>query len=242
MSSSISNGETTDEKVPPTPVARIVIVDDHPLLRGAIRQALSTGIDGGDMGSGPVDLEEAGDFAALKTTLARDPDFDLVLLDLAMPGVSGFSGLIALRAEFPSLPVVIVSATDDAKTIGRAIQLGASGFVPKSAGIDTIREAIAKVLGGEVWRPADIDIAQGDDEIDDLLRRLATLTPQQSRVLSMIGQGLLNKQIAWELQVSEATVKAHVSAVLGKLDVDSRTQAVILMGKLGADAIAPGGV
>ncbi len=222
------------------PVATLVIVDDHPLFRGAMRQALSGGLDAGLQGVGPAFIHEAANFLELKTLLLSHQDIDLVLLDLAMPGVSGFSGLLELRAEYAALPVVIVSASDDPATIRRSLDLGASGFVSKSAGIETIREAIACVLRGDVWKPDDLDLAtESDPEIADLVARLATLTPQQTRVLAMISQGLLNKQIAYELSVSEATVKAHVSAVLQKMDVDSRTQAVIRLSKLGTDAISP---
>lgn len=218
---------------------RIVIVDDHPLFRGAMRQALSNGIEVAFQGLSRAEILEAGNFTELKSLLAKEGDLDLILLDLAMPGVSGFSGLMELRAQYATLPVVIVSASDDPATVNRALTLGASGFVPKSAGIDTIRTAIASVLDGNLWKPDDLELsAETDPEIADLVNRLATLTPQQSRVLSMISQGLLNKQIAYELSVSEATVKAHVSAVLQKLNVDSRTQAVIQLSKLGADAIS----
>ena len=222
----------------PEPVATLIIVDDHPLFRGAMRQALSGGLDAGMAGIGPAAILEAGDFAQLQAQLLETPDSDLVLLDLSMPGVSGFSGLMALRAEHATMPVVIVSASDDPATIRRALELGATGFVPKSAGIETIREAISSVLRGDVWKPADVDLAsETAPEIADILSKLSTLTPQQTRVLSMISRGLLNKQIAYELSVSEATVKAHVSAVLQKLNVDSRTQAVIQLSKLGSDAI-----
>ncbi len=219
-------------------VVTLVIVDDHPLFRGAMRQALSGGLDAGMAGIGPVSILEAGGFDQLQKQLSENDDIDLVLLDLSMPGVSGFSGLLAIRAEYAAIPVVIVSANDDPTTIRRALDLGASGFVSKSAGIETIREAISKVLQGDVWKPDEIDLAtESDPEIAGIVRGLSTLTPQQTRVLSMISQGLLNKQIAYELAVSEATVKAHVSAVLQKMNVDSRTQAVIQLSKLGSDAI-----
>ena len=221
------------------PGATLVIVDDHPLFRGAMRQALSGGLDLGMGAAGPICILEAGNFSQLQVQLLENPDIDLVLLDLSMPGVSGFSGLLALRAEHAAMPVVIVSANDDPATVRRSLELGASGFVPKSAGIDTIRRAISSVLRGDVWKPEEIDLAsENDPEIAELLGKLATLTPQQTRVLSMISRGLLNKQIAYELSVSEATVKAHVSAVLQKMNVDSRTQAVIQLSKLGAGAIS----
>ncbi|MDD9910077.1 MAG: response regulator transcription factor [Ahrensia sp.] len=214
---------------------RLLIVDDHPLFRGAMKQALSSADEGR---YGRIDVLEAGNFADLQALLLEHGDVDLVLMDLAMPGVSGFSGLLSLRAQYAAIPVMIVSATEDPETIRRALELGASGFIPKSANIETIRLAIDTVLAGDVWKPDDIDLgAQSDAQITDLIERLETLTPQQMRVLSMISQGLLNKQIAWELSVSEATVKAHVSAVLHKLGVDSRTQAVIQLSKLGTDAV-----
>lgn len=215
-----------------TPDMTIIIADDHPLFRGAMRQALS-GM------AGAPDIVEAGDFAAARKAAADCPDADLMLLDLTMPGVSGLSGLIALRAEFPSLPVMVVSAHDDPATIHRALDLGASGFLSKSAGIDEIRNGIEKVMAGEVFVPTGYDQSQEyEPEVADLLQRLQTLTPQQSRVLSMLGEGLLNKQIAYELGVSEATIKAHVSAILLKLNVDSRTQAVIQLSKIGTVAAA----
>ncbi|WP_312416266.1 response regulator transcription factor [Shinella sp.] len=206
----------------------IIIADDHPLFRGALKQAL-TGM------AGNPDIVEAGDFEAARKAAETHPDADLLLLDLAMPGVSGLSGLIALRAEFQSLPVVIVSASDDPATIRRALDLGASGFISKSASIDDIREGIGSVLEGNVYTPGGyVRAPEQDGEVADLIARLRTLTPQQSRVLAMLAEGLLNKQIAYELGVSEATIKAHVSAILLKLNVDSRTQAVIQLGKIGA--------
>ena len=213
----------------------VVIVDDHPLFRGAMAQALSQPLEEGGTS---VSVLEAGDFGALLEKLKSEDQIDLVLLDLAMPGVSGFSGLLTLRAEYSDVPVVIVSATDDPATINRAMALGASGFIPKSSPIETIRSAISAVLLGDIWNPEGSQVAgESDPEVADLMQCLSSLTPQQTRVLSMISQGLLNKQIAYELDVSEATVKAHVSAVLQKLNVDSRTQAVIRLSKLGADAL-----
>lgn len=205
----------------------IIIADDHPLFRGALKQAL-TGM------AGSPDIVEAGDFEAARKAAATHPNADLLLLDLAMPGVSGLSGLISLRAEFQSLPVVIVSASDDPATIRRALDLGASGFISKSASIEEIREGIGSVLDGNVYTPGGyVRGPEQDSEVADLIARLRTLTPQQSRVLAMLAEGLLNKQIAYELGVSEATIKAHVSAILLKLNVDSRTQAVIQLGKIG---------
>jgi len=180
-----------------------------------------------------AEIAEAGSFEDVAKLLELDGNVDLVLLDLAMPGVRGFSGLIYLRAQHPSVPIVIVSANDDPNVIRRCIGLGASGFVPKTLAVEVMRLAIRCVLEGGVWTPPDVDmVAAADAETDGLLTRLTSLTPQQVRVLMMLSDGLLNKQIAYELSVSEATVKAHVSAILQKLGVESRTQAVIAAAKV----------
>ena len=153
-----------------------------------------------------------------------------------MPGVRGFSGLMFLRAQYPSVPVVVVSANDDPAVIRRCMDFGASGFIPKTLGVDTMRAAVARVLEGGVWTPPDVDLSgKPDAATADLIGRLASLTPQQVRVLMMLSEGLLNKQIAYGLGVSEATVKAHVSAILQKLGVESRTQAVIAAAKIEPD-------
>ena len=203
---------------------RIIIVDDHPLFRSALRQTLS----GGDPS---IVVEEAGDLAELGGALDADRDCDLVLLDLNMPGGHGISGLLLLRAQYPEVPVMIISAVEDHKVIRRTFELGASGYLPKSVGPAEIRKAIDTVLNGELSVPEGINLS-GDDEQSAFVRRLSTLTPQQIRVLMMLSDGLMNKQIAYELSISEATVKAHVSSILQKLDVDSRTQAVIAASKI----------
>ncbi|GJD50666.1 Transcriptional regulatory protein DegU [Methylobacterium crusticola] len=214
----------------------IVVADDHPLFRGALRGAVTTLLPG-------ARIVEASGLEALTAHLDQEPEVDLVLLDLTMPGVQGFSGLIYLRAQHPALPVVIVSANEDPVVIRRALDFGAAGFIPKSLDIDQIGEAIRQVLAGGTWVPPDIELSASEDkETADLMRRLATLTPQQVRVLMMLSEGLLNKQIAYELGVSEATVKAHVSAILQKLGVESRTQAVIASSRIGATLRPPAGV
>ncbi|WP_315918594.1 response regulator transcription factor [Mesorhizobium sp. SP-1A] len=212
-----------------------VIADDHPLFRGALKEALS--------GLGDVAvIHEAGDFESAKALVQANEDIDLVLLDLSMPGASGLSGLISLRGIHPTVPMVIVSAHDDPVTIRRALDLGASGFISKSASMDDIRAAVRAVLAGDIAAPVGMDLGvERDPEVSDLIRRLQTLTPQQTRVLGMLAEGLLNKQIAYELGVSEATIKAHVSAILQKLGVDSRTQAVIQLGKIGGDPLQAAG-
>lgn len=205
---------------------RIVIADDHPLFRDALKQALAALYHG-------IRMTEAGTLDETVRVLQGGDTFDLVLLDLKMPGVQGLSGLAFLRAQFPEVPVVVVSATEDTAVICRALDLGAAGFIPKSTPVDSIRAGIAAVLEGEIWFPDDIDpLRRPGSEIDILAARLAMLTPQQVRVLMMLREGLLNKQIAYELGVSEATVKAHVSAILQKLNVESRTQAVIAASRI----------
>ena len=206
----------------------LLIADDHPLFRGALREAVACLFDRAQVG-------EAGTFEQVTELIEKSGDIDLILLDLSMPGVRGFSGLMYLRAQYPSVPIVVVSANDDPAVIRRCMEFGASGFIPKTLGVEALRRAIACVLQGEVWTPPDIDLArQSDAETAALIARLATLTPQQVRVLMMLSGGLLNKQIAYELGVSEATVKAHVSAILQKLGVESRTQAVIAAGRIEA--------
>ena len=206
----------------------LLIADDHPLFRGALREAVN-GL------FAPADIGEAGTFEEVTELLERGGEVDLILLDLQMPGVRGFSGLMYLRAQYPGLPIVVVSANDDPAVIRRCMEFGASGFIPKTLGIEALRQAVARVLKGEVWTPPDVDLARGSDaEGAAMIARHSTLTPQQVRVLMMLSGGLLNKQIAYELGVSEATVKAHVSAILQKLGVESRTQAVIAAGKIEA--------
>jgi DNA-binding NarL/FixJ family response regulator len=205
---------------------RFLIADDHPLFRGALREAVSGLFQ-------QVEIGEAGSFEDVAKLLEGGGEVDLILLDLNMPGVRGFSGLIYLRAQYPSVPIVVVSANDDPTVIRRCMDLGTSGFIPKTLGIEEMRGAIKRVLEGGVWTPPDVDLSTGaDTETANLMARLASLTPQQVRVLMMLSEGLLNKQIAYELGVSEATVKAHVSAILQKLGVESRTQAVITAAKI----------
>jgi len=209
-----------------TALTHLVIADDHPLFRDALRQTVASVAPA-------AKIAEAGSFDDLTALLEQDGDVDLILLDLTMPGTSGFSGLIYLRAQYPAVPVIVVSASDDGATIRRSLDFGASGFIPKRFGVDTLRDAILKVMDGNVWVPPDTDLSAAvDPEMTRLRDRLVTLTPQQVRVLMMLSEGLLNKQIAYELGVSEATIKAHVSAILQKLGVESRTQAVIAAAKI----------
>ena len=205
----------------------ILIADDHPLFRSALQQALTLGL-------GPqVHLVEADSIAALEARLAERADWDLVLLDLNMPGAYGFSGLVLLRGQYPQLPVVMISAQEEPAVVARAREFGASGFIPKSSPLETLQQAVRSVLDGDTWWPQQ-ELAEGavSDEAKAVSAGLASLTPQQFRVLTMVCDGLLNKQIAYELNVSEATVKAHVTAIFRKLGVRTRTQAALLLQQL----------
>ncbi len=207
----------------------LLIADDHPLFREALRGAVQRVIPG-------VTLHEADSVEALYALAEQHNDADLVLMDLNMPGAQGFNALVHMRSQHPQLPVVVVSAREEARVMRRALDHGAFGFIPKSADSDTIGRALTAVLDGEHWMP---EAAQSEPPIDEAERevgaRLRELTPQQFRVLQMLGSGLLNKQIAWELNVSEATIKAHVTAILRKLGATNRTQAVLMAGKLAID-------
>jgi len=210
---------------------RIVIADDHPLFRDALRLAVSqTVVDG--------DIAEADSFDSLCTRLKSASDVDLVLLDLNMPGMHGLSGLLYLRAEFAAVPIAVISANENPRVVRRALELGAVGYIPKSAAATEIREALSALLAGGTWLPAILDARQsGNSDESALAALLNSLTPQQSRVLMLLSDGLLNKQIAHAMQVSEATIKAHVSAILHKLGVDNRTQAVIVARQLATEIV-----
>ena len=206
---------------------KFIVADDHPLFRAALTQALR-------QVASQAEIVEADSMEATNEVVARHPDADLILLDLHMPGAHGFSGLIQLRGQTPDIPVAVVSGSEEPYVVRRAIDYGASGFIPKSASLDVIAEAIGEILEGEGWLPTDIAEAMGESSEDEsrFAEAIASLTPQQFRVLNMLTEGLLNKQIAYELNVSEATIKAHVTAILRKLGVHSRTQAVIAAQRL----------
>lgn len=213
----------------------VLIADDHPLFRDALKLAVAQAVPG-------AQIIEADSVHSLFAALESHPDPELLLLDLNMPGAHGFNALVQARAHFPAVPIVVISAREDRHIMHRALGHGAAAFVPKSASIDLIVGALRAVLSGDTWlppsasqdNPASLDAGEAE-----ATSRLAALTPQQFRVLSMLSAGLLNKQIAAELGVSEATVKAHVSAVMQKLGVSNRTQAVLLAQKLALDHVAP---
>jgi DNA-binding NarL/FixJ family response regulator len=209
----------------------ILIADDHPLMRAALRQTVAQAF------SGALILEAGGFDQAMEAIASQDGAIDLILLDLHMPGMNGFIGLFLLRGEYPAIPVIIVSALEDPVTVQRALGYGASGFVPKSAPVDRIAEALRTVLDGGDWFPDLGDPVQPEESDEpDFAARIGTLTPQQLRVLAGITAGKLNKQIAFEMAVSEATVKAHVTVILRKLGLYSRTQVIIAAGRLVVEA------
>jgi DNA-binding NarL/FixJ family response regulator len=210
----------------------ILIADDHPLFRSALHQALTLGL-------GPdARLVEAESIADLEARLTEKSDWDLVLLDLNMPGAYGFSGLVLLRGQYPQVPVVMVSAQEEAAVVVKSKEFGASGFIPKSSSLEVIQQAVRTVLDGDVWWPPQVnERISVSAEARAASEGLASLTPQQFRVLTMVCEGLLNKQIAYELSVSEATIKAHVTAIFRKLNVRTRTQAALLLQQL--ESISP---
>ena len=210
-----------------------IVADDHPLFREALIHAIRNCVSG-------AHIVEADSLDTLQVVVEENAEADLLFLDLNMPGVSGFSALAWIRNNHESLPTVIVSALDDPAVMRRAIQHGASGFIPKSASITTLEDGIRAVLEGEVWVPDGVNLAdnQLDSEEARIAAALSSLTPHQFRVLMMLGEGLLNKQIAFQLGVSEATIKAHVTAILRKMQVNNRTQAVLAVQQLTLNAPA----
>lgn len=194
----------------------VLLVDDHPLFRAALITAVRRV-------QADARVLEAQSLREATARLRADPAISLVLLDLRMPDCQGFSGLLALRGEFPDHRIVVVSAAEDADTVRRALAFGAAGFIPKSAPLDTLMEALRAVLSGGVWTPPGFH-AEADDEA---VQRFGSLTPAQLRILMSMRKGLLNKQIAYDMGISEATVKSHVTMIFRKLGVTNRTQAVV---------------
>lgn len=200
------------------------VADDHPLFRNALLGVIERHYPGAQV-SQSVNLE-----STIHELEAND-DIDLLLLDLHMPGSSDLFGLIMVREKFPSLPVTVISAIEEADTVSRAIAHGASGYIPKSCSPQDIQQAMAAILNGDRWIPEQYKnhLAPLNSEERDLAGRIATLTPQQYRVLSYMREGWLNKQIGYEMGVTEATIKAHITAIFRKLGISNRTQAVIMI-------------
>lgn len=204
---------------------KIIIADDHPLFRQALLDTLKAQLT-------ETHWVEAQTIEELEHQLSAHQDADLLLLDLNIPGAHGFNTLIHVRNHYPDIPVVIVSAHEDQETIANAMEYGAAGFVPKSTPVATIFTAIQQVLIGDIWVPEYFQANESNDEFADIAERVASLTQQQYRILMMFAQGMLNKQIAYDLNVSEATIKAHATAIFRKLNVRNRTQAVIAISQL----------
>lgn len=207
----------------------LLIADDHPLFRAALRGAAADAV-------ADLVVHEADSLPTVLALLEAEPDIDLVLLDLHMPGNHGLAGLAAIRAQYPGVAVVVVSANDDPRVIRRALDHGAAGYLPKSSGLDELRDAIRAVLACEQWLPptlrASVSHTRSSSTDADLAARLASLSPQQFRVLAFVAEGLLNKQIADRLGVQERTVKAHLSAIFERLGVRNRTQAGVILRSL----------
>lgn len=206
--------------------ADIIIADDHPLFRTALKGILLANTPS-------VTITEAEDLLSLQASVEKNTTANLILLDLHMPGAEGFSAIIFLNAHYPHIPIIVISAHEESDIIRRAIDHGASGFLPKSSSADDIYQAIDEVLNGGIWIPEHVTNQPGiaDEELT-AADAIASLTPKQFRVGSMVSQGLLNKQIAFELNVTEATVKAHMTEIFRKLGVHSRTQVVMTFSQL----------
>ncbi|MCW8107943.1 response regulator transcription factor [Alteromonas ponticola] len=202
---------------------KVLIADDHPIFRAAMRHALVDII--GD------NMVEAESYPQTHSVLKADPDIEIVFLDINMPGNEGLTGLSEIRATFPDIIVVMVSAEECQHLIRKAIALGSSGYIPKSTSLPVLSQAISQIIEGEQWLPENLSGALPDVQNtaqEEFAHRVTQLTPHQFTVLRLIAEGLLNKQIAYQLDISESTVKQHVSAVLRKLNVINRTQAGIV--------------
>jgi len=216
---------------------RFLIVEDHPLFREALEGALR-------MVAPAADIVQATSIDGALEQVATAAEFDLILLDLSMPGTTGLSGIIRIRKAFPKIPVVIVSGHQDRQIISGAMSLGVSGYILKSSSKQDLAQSIGEVLRGSVCVPAVyrglVRPLRASCPAQDLLKRLYELTPQQLRVLEMLKRGLQNKQIAYELKISETTVKVHVSDILRKLNVLSRTKAIVEMSRIDFATLAAG--
>ncbi len=202
-----------------THATRVVIADDHPMVRRALGESLGRVLS-------EADITEVGSLAETAAALDRG-NTDLLLLDLQMPGMTGLASLAALRSAYPAVPILVVSANEDPLIMREVVEFGVSGYLPKSTPVAEIGAAVAAILAGGIWLPEAASAAYLDESESDLGSRIAELTPQQRRVLMLLTEGKPNKQIAFDLAVTEATVKAHLSQIFRKLGVKSRTQAVI---------------
>jgi len=208
-------------------MTRILVADDHPLFREALSGALGPYFEN-------AQILEAGSLDAALAILNEYDGIELVLLDLNMPGGEYFNGIITLREQHPNIPIGVVSGSDTVEVVAQVMSLGAQGFIPKVSATREMAQAIVDIIAGKKWLPEGMEeeLEKVDDELKLLLQRFRELTPKQIQVLSFLRAGLMNKQIAHEMNVTEATIKAHISAILRKLEINTRTQAVLLMDKL----------
>ncbi len=211
-------------------MTKFIIADDHPLFREALVGRLKKSFH-------QAVIIESGNFEETLEALGNHSDTDILLLDLNMPGSYELYGLASLRQQFPSLPIAIVSATEELEVVSKAMGYGAAAFIPKSATSEQLTTAINAVLEGDQWLPDSFRnrLRRLDAEELELANRVASLTPQQYKVLCHVAEGWLNKQIAYELGITEATVKAHMTNIFRRLNVTNRTQAVILASRLQLD-------
>jgi DNA-binding NarL/FixJ family response regulator len=211
-------------------MADVLIADDHPLFRDALQRAVIAAMP-------QATVHSADSVDGLLILIEQYPQAELLLLDLHMPGARGYSALVHIRSQYPGLPTIVVSGHEEAHVARRALAHGASAYIPKSTPGEDILSAIRSVLDGDIWLPhrlLGIGIELKPDEAD-VAARIGTLTPQQFRVMTMIAEGLLNKQIAYDLDVSEATVKAHMTSIMRKLGVNNRTQVALAAAHLAVD-------
>lgn len=208
-------------------MTQILVADDHPLFREALRSALTPYF-------AEAEILEADSLESMMMALDSQRDIRLVLLDLTMPGAEYFNGLITLKEAYPDMPVAVISASEGIEVVAQVMSLGANAFIPKSTPTREIADAIMAVQEGQTWVPEAMqhELEAVNEDLGQLLQRFRELTPKQIQVLSFLRAGLMNKQIAHEMNVTEATIKAHISAILRKLEINTRTQAVLLMDKL----------
>ncbi|GAC30082.1 response regulator transcription factor [Brumicola pallidula] len=204
----------------------LLIADDHPLYRDALKGALC-------MAFSDLEILESGNLNETVKVL-HEHVIDLLLLDLHMPGSSDLFGLLHIQKTFPDLPIAVVSGTEDVSLISKVVGVGAMGFIPKTASAQNISDAVNAMLEGDIWVPESVrqQIEQMDEHFSELAENVASLTPAQYNVLCYMRDGLLNKQIGYNLDIAEATVKAHVTAIFRKLGINNRTQAVLIASEL----------
>lgn len=213
---------------------KLLVVEDHALVREGLARLL------GQIEEGATVLESA-DFESALTVLDNEGEFDLVLLDLALPGIDGFAGLDILRRRYPAMPVAVVSAFDDTPTITRVLNLGASGFIPKAFSGEALLSAVREVLAGNIFRPSGQQGSRLDDATPVPPSKVSVrpdeigITDRQAQVLALMVRGLSNRDIADQLELSEGTVKIHATAVFKALGVNSRTQALVAVARYGID-------